>query len=512
MASNKIDAATAVSLEDAQGDPRLPLDEIQGDILVGLTKTAEVFSFFHIADIGAFKHALHSLAKSGITSVAQVQADDKKIKAAKDTASRGGKKPKRLKIRHANIAFSASGVDKLAPGSSSQMPNEFRAGASAAAARLHDPVSNGLPSSWETGFDEAQQDGVLIVTGESLEAAREAVAAIIQTFGGGYHEVHRHIGEVRPDEHRGQEHFGFEDGISQPGIRGLTARENPNDPDQGVPGQDLLWPGEFIFGRPAQPLAGSDITLRGDDRQPPIPWMKDGAFMVFRKLEQHVPEFRAFLDTSSASLGLDSQVLGARLVGRWESGAPLVKVPLQDDELMATDRLRNNAFEYGEDPQQRRCPYAAHIRKAYPRDDTGDEVNVQLHRLRRAGIPYGPEVDGSQEQNTTTPGRERGLSFVAYMTSFVDQFEFVQTNWANNENFVFGKTRPDGTGTVTPGIDPIIGQPAVGGSITVDEPVPNYVGGNRRTSVTLPGSFIVPRAAGYYFSPSIPALRNVLSV
>jgi len=30
----------------------------------------------------------------------------------------------------------------------------------------------------------------------------------------------------------------------------LAASQNPNDPDQGLPGADLLWPGEFVFGYP----------------------------------------------------------------------------------------------------------------------------------------------------------------------------------------------------------------------------------------------------------------------
>jgi Dyp-type peroxidase family len=318
-------------------------------------------------------------------------------------------------------------------------------------------------------------------------------------------EIYRHTCHVGPGAQRDQEHFGFEDGISQAGIRGLTARENPNDEDQGMPGQDLLWPGEFVFGWPAQIASGTNITLPGPVREPPIESMRHGAFMVFRKLEQQVPRFHAFLESEGAALELDAEVLGARLVGRWPSGAPLVKAPLQEDEILAADRLRNNAFEFEEDPLQRRCPYAAHIRKTYPRDDSGDEVNVQLHRLRRAGIPYGPEVDDAPADAT------RGLTFVAYMTSIAEQFEFVQAMWSNNPNFVFGKSRPDSGEPVTPGIDAIIIQPGAGESINVDEPVPSYPGGSTRTTVTLPHSFVTPRAAGYYFSPSIDALKGPLA-
>jgi len=80
--------------------------------------------------------------------------------------------------------------------------------------------------------------------------------------------------------HAGNEHFGYLDGVSQPGIRGqvdgtfllhkfLQPSQNPNDPDQGLPGADLLWPGEFVFGYPTQVEddeenpAGSDRRRRG---------------------------------------------------------------------------------------------------------------------------------------------------------------------------------------------------------------------------------------------------------
>ena len=52
-----------------------------------------------------------------------------------------------------------------------------------------------------------------------------------------------------------REHFGFRDGMSQPGVRGqilsnsggyLTPRYE--DESQSTPGLDLVWPGEFVFG------------------------------------------------------------------------------------------------------------------------------------------------------------------------------------------------------------------------------------------------------------------------
>ena len=45
--------------------------------------------------------------------------------------------------------------------------------------------------------------------------------------------------------------------------------------------------------------------------------------MVFRRLEQKVPEFRRFVQQQAPRLGMDRELLSARMVGRWKSGAPL---------------------------------------------------------------------------------------------------------------------------------------------------------------------------------------------
>jgi hypothetical protein len=76
---------------------------------------------------------------------------------------------------------------------------------------------------------------------------------------------------------------------------------------------------------------------------------------------------------------------------------------------------------------------------------------------------------------------------------------------------VGGKVRPDGGAPVTPGFDPIIGQAPNGGPRTMDEPVPNFPHGNRRTTLDMPEEFVVLTAAGYFFVPSLTALRTVLS-
>jgi len=71
--------------------------------------------------------------------------------------------------------------------------------------------------------------------------------------------------------------------------------------------------------------------------------------------------------------------------------------------------------------------------------------------------------------------------------------------------------RPGSDAPVTPGFDPIIGQAADGGAREMDEPYPNYPAGNRRTTLEMATQFVVLTAAGYFFMPSISALRKVLT-
>lgn len=101
--------------------------------------------------------------------------------------------------------------------------------------------------------------------------------------------------------------FGFLDGISEPRIVGIPSKPQP-DGEQPV--------GQGIF------LAGRD----GDHISNRPAWTLDGSFLAFRFLPQLVPEFNKFLKDNPIPGVLPpskgSELLGARLVGRWKSGRP----------------------------------------------------------------------------------------------------------------------------------------------------------------------------------------------
>jgi hypothetical protein len=170
--------------------------------------------------------------------------------------------------------------------------------------------------------------------------------------------------------------------------------------------------------------------------------------------------------------------------------------------------MRNNDFSYAADPFQRACPYAAHIRKENPRDDPpGGMAETLTHRIIRRSIPFGPEVQPGE----TVTRHSRGLLFVCYQASIERQFEFIQSRYSNNPDFVTSKKRPDTGAPVTPGFDPIIGQNREGGRRFMDEPAPNYPYGNRRTRLEIPEEFVVLTGAAYFFMPSIKALHNLVN-
>ena len=402
-----------------------------------------------------------------------------------------------------NLGLTVAGLNELIGARRPKLDQSFERGAGSPETidGLHDPPL----SDWLQEFLADRIDGVFLVTAPDERLVRFHRAELLRLLGGSIKVVYSEMGTTRPGVFRGFEHFGYRDGISQPGIRGLTRRSTSN-PDQGLPGQDLLWPGEFVFGYPGQDP--SDPVRQGPPPHMAAPWLRNGSYMVFRRLEQKVPEFRGFIADHAAMLGMEPELLGARMFGRWKSGAPLELAPLYDNAALGRDAMRNNDFDYGDDPFQRRCPYAAHIRKAYPRDDApGGEAEAQRHRILRAGITFGPEVASGE----TTTSHSRGLMFVCYQTSIERQFEYIQRSHANDPAFVSGKVRPGGGAPVTPGFDPIIGQAADEGAREMDEPYPNYPAGNRRTTLEMPRQFIVLTAAGYFFVPSISALRTVLT-
>jgi len=181
------------------------------------------------------------------------------------------------------------------------------------------------------------------------------------------------------------------------------------------------------------------------------------------------------------------------MVGRWQSGAPLVRAPERDDPELGADPRRNNDFRYGDDLRGLKCPAGAHARRANPRDalDQENAVDVRLHRMIRRGTSYGPMLpDGVLDDD----GADRGIIFVFAGAHLDRQFEFVQTEWVNNGKFIGSPADRD----------PLVGAND-GGEFTVpNKPI-------RRRLKGLP-AFVVNRGGEYGFLPGLKALQWLVNL
>src|SRR5215212_7273676 len=161
---------------------------------------------------------------------------------------------------------------------------------------------------------------------------------------------------------------------------------------------------------------------------------RNGTYIVFRKLRTKVAAYRQYLRAKAADRA-DEALLGAKMVGRWQSGAPLALSPDHDDARLGADPDRRNDFGYADDPRGFKCPAGAHARRANPRDAFDGEggVNVRLHRMIRRGTSYGPVLP---EGVVDDDGADRGIIFVFAGAHLGRQFEFVKTQWLNDGIFI----------------------------------------------------------------------------
>ena len=577
---------------DASNEPVLAIDQIQGNILAGFNKDFQTLIFLHIDSATDFKPWLASQIDF-IATTAEVLAFNRLFK---EIRTRRKSESSAVKATWINIAFSFEGLVALLGLTQTVYrfkDRAFKSGLAARSERLGDPRVEddleGSPTNWVVGGPSNEAAHVVLIVASDdrsdMLAEVERIEESIQNFdwseGGGTssgaHVIFKEEGDNLPPPLGGHEHFGFLDGVSQPGIRGrisddshdvLTVRQNPKDRNQGKPGQDLLWPGEFVFGYPGQD-PDRPVEEPGAVMEAGPDWARNGSFLVIRRLRQDVFALHQFMKDVAAQFHVPDPVsssgarmIGSSLVGRWASGAPVERVPDDDNFVLANDDCANNHFEYQEaaeviaesdresdfdcsddqfpapeeDPQGARLPFTGHIRKAYPRDDIAmdqsedpfaqppcrtarqdlNESSTQTHRILRRGIPFGP-VSPSTPETPVADGEVRGLHFLAYQTSIEEQFEFIMRCWVNNEDF----KEPFGHEAFAGGHDPIIGQNNTPGEDRTREFTVAFTdeAGERRRERANTGDFtapdrrdwVIPTGGEYFFAPSIDALQNVLS-
>ena len=392
-----------------------------------------------------------------------------------------------------NVAFTYRGLERLGTELAAFAPyHDFREGMRhRARAHLGDLGAND-PDKWEPPLRE-EIDVLFSVYGDTPDTRADAARDLrARLDAAGIACVHEQAADVLDGN---REHFGFTDGFSQPAVTGVAEdrRSRRGEGAQRSVLQRLFvdeWRdirlGEFVLGH-----TDEDGVVPGGRE----PLLFNGTFMVWRKLEQDVEAFTAFI-RDHAPGGEDAETeLKARILGRWPGGESLVRRPASgagyagaaaDD---AAHDLEINAFSYRDDPHGVRCPLGAHVRRSNPRDALGFRTErTRRNRIIRRGMPY---VDDGKPPTT------RGLIFVCFNASITRQFEQVQGNWLiGGDTFGLGAERD----FLTAGVDP--GQPEVRMTIQGDRHRPPRFLSRRVQFVTV-------RGGHYLFVPGIAALRRI---
>jgi deferrochelatase/peroxidase EfeB len=270
------------------------------------------------------------------------------------------------------------------------------------------------------------------------------------------------------------EHFGYKDRLSQIAIEGTADQPQPGS---GPP----VKAGEFFLGYIDE--SGSQSPL-----PQPEQLSRNGSYLAYLRIEEHVGAFREFLQQQGGTLE-EQELIAAKLMGRWRSGAPLVLAPQRDDPSLGTDLQRTNDFNYRTmDPYGYGCPIGAHIRRLNPRDTVD---NIRRRQMIRRGGTYGPPLP----EDAPEDGVERGIAVFIGCASLVRQFEFAMNVWINDPKFKdLGNER-----------DPFVGTQ----DGTFDMTIPRRP--IRKKIVGLP-AFTTIRGGAYFFLPGIRALRFLTRV
>ena len=471
----------------------LALDQIQGN-LAGFFKEHQRFVFLRFRD----RATAQAFIKVVIREIDTCENVIKFRRSYRWNKQRGRELPTSGWF---NLVLSARGLDMLEAPERELLEVAFREGMTARAPALGD-VDESEPSHWVPPFHE-EIHAMAILAADSPEDLGRVHRSLSRHTNARAHlvdEIGQIDGQARGGEKHGHEHFGFFDGISQPAVEGLT--EDPK------PGQKTVAAGEFVLGYPRQdevPPATPPAGYLAPEPAPPFPaWAKDGSFLALRRLRQDVKAFQEFISSQSAAIGMRPDLLEAKLVGRYKTGAPLERTHDQPDDLdtQAADPsiadpsilegAKVNNFDYEpHDADGQIVPRAAHIRKTYPRNqDPPGEVESERRRILRRGITYGPDFQADEAPYPGSGGppadQDRGLVFVSYQSSLERQFEFIQAHWANRDEF----PRPGD------GRDPIISQDVAAPNFSIP---PTH-------HLTL-ARWVVTTGGEYFFSPSVDALR-----
>ena len=382
-----------------------------------------------------------------------------------------------------NIALSYRGLMRLGAPRDCAWPQPLVAGMAQRADILGD-LGDSAPSRWDDALGLDEVDAVVSVAGPDEASIREGVAVLKRELGGDIallgHDDAAHL----PGQKPGTEHFGFVDGIGQPYVEGSglspwPGEGTPIDRDKWAP----IKAGEFVLGYRGEQGSTADQIH---------PFLANGSYFALRKLSERVAAFRDYVAEIGKLYATSPEAIAAKMVGRWQSGAPLVLAPERDDAALGADPSKNNNFHYAQDPKGHACAFGAHIRRANPREDpTGPTIaQVRRHRIIRRALPYGPWLpEGSRDDI------DRGVMFGVINADIENQFEYVQRNWMNAS--ISSRAL-----SIEADKDPLVGAQDGTGKLLIP--------GRKGPAVCwdLP-RFVQVKAGAYFFVPSRAALASL---
>ena len=375
--------------------------------------------------------------------------------------------------RWVTVAFTWNGLRALGIDEASLMtfPEEFRQGM-AARAEILGATGKNHPDHWLGELANPALHTIVVLFARDVaerERCKQEHNRYLSQIGGVDVLSTLDLEAIPPYDRGAHEHFGYRDRLSQPVIEG--AGDEPT-PGSGSP----IKAGEFFLGY---------VDESGEQPALPQPEIlsRNGSYLTYLRMEEHVGAFRDFLRQHGKTRE-EQELIAAKLMGRWRSGAPLVLAPQKDDPALGADLQRTNNFDYGTmDPYGYGCPVGSHIRRMNPRD-TSD--NMQRHKMIRRGGTYGPPLP----EDAPEDGVERGIAAFIGCASLVRQFEFAMNVWVNDPRFKgLGNER-----------DPFIGTQDGTFDMTIPKrPIRKKIKG-------LP-AFTTIRGGAYFFLPGIKALR-----
>jgi len=453
-------------LDTTEADARAFMQRVQGNILKGHARahTAHVFMTFN-ADVQAARAWIADALSDRLTSA---QAQDQQTQLWKATRDLG----------EPFFAFFLSYQGYVQLGIADDVtPIDiyFRAGMKVSPPGAGSTVAD-RPDQWEVNFqgridamvlaaddDRARLDTTVATLSGELAPFTERVFtergdALHFDFGGGRNKV-----DI--------EHFGHQDGISQPrlvkqDIEAEIAARGANN-----------W----------NPKADLSLCFVPEPNRPD----EFGSYFVFRKLNQNVKAFRTARDALALMLGVSADEAAALAVGRHRDGRPVMPATTPQPGADAND------FNFTGDDRGAVCPFQAHIRKTNPRGDIprfiqgGTEEFERSMRILRRGITFGERPDLQPGSTLPPPATGVGLLFMSYQQQLLQ--------------FVIQQEGSDGDDFVVPGVGP---DATLGNNDTrLAQQWP--IDGQPNAQVFRMANFVTTAGGEYFFCPSLSLLKTL---